>query len=98
MFLPILSSLFYYLARDVLLILPDSWREISLDQSGVSVVARDGSKLLGQIANKTIVSAYFVILHIRLEKRYLPVSRVIFADAMNADAFRGLCIRLKFAQ
>ena len=60
--LPLISlSLFYYLARDVLLLFPDSWREISLDQNGVSVIVRDGSSFLGQVANKTVVSPYFVV-------------------------------------
>lgn len=90
-------SLSCYLARDALLIFSGSWREISLDQSSVSVVARDGSKLTGRVAEKTIVSPYFVLLRIRPEGRYRPVSRVIFPDAMEGDTFRELRVRLKFA-
>lgn len=93
----ILLSLSYYLARDAFLIFPDSWREISLDQSGVSVITRNGSKLMGWVAGKTIVSPYFVLLRVRSEGRYRPVSRVIFPDAMGGDAFRELRVRLKFA-
>lgn len=93
----IVLSLSYYLARDVFLIFSDSWHEISLDQNSVSVVARDGSKLIGQIAGKTIVSPYLVLLRIKPEGRYRPVSRVIFPDAMDMDAFRELRVRLKFA-
>lgn len=93
----IVLSLSYYLARDAFLIFPDSWREISLDQSSVSVVARNGSKLIGQVAGKTIVSPYFVLLRIRPEGRYRSISRVIFPDAMGGDAFRELRVRLKFA-
>lgn len=96
-FLLIILSLSYYLARDAFLIFPDSWREISLDQGGVSVIARDGSELIGLVAGKTIVSPYFVLLRIKLERRYRPVSRVIFPDAMDGDAFRELRVRLKFA-
>lgn len=96
-FLLIALSLSYYLARDALLIFSGSWREISLDQSSVSVLARDGSELIGQIAGKTIVSPYFVLLRIRPEGRCRPVSRVIFPDAMDGDAFRELRVRLKFA-
>jgi hypothetical protein len=90
-------SLFYYLARDVLLLFPDSWREISLDQNGVSVIARDGSSFLGQVANQTVVSPYFVVLCVRLEGHRLLVSRVIFPDAMSTGAFREFCVHLKFA-
>jgi hypothetical protein len=97
MLLLISLSLFYYLARDVLLLFPDSWREISLDQNGVSVIARDGSSFLGQVANKTVVSPYFVVLCVRLEGHRLLVSRVIFPDAMSTSAFREFCVHLKFA-
>lgn len=97
MLLLISLSLFYYLARDVLLLFPDSWREISLDQNGVSVIARDGSSFLGQVTNKTVVSPYFVVLCVRLDGHRLLVSRVIFPDAMSTGAFREFCVHLKFA-
>lgn len=90
-------SLFYYLARDFLLLFPDSWCEISLDQNGVSVIVRDGSSFLGQVANKTFVSPYFVVLCVKLEGHRLLVSRVIFPDAMSTGAFREFCVHLKFA-
>jgi hypothetical protein len=97
LFMLIAMSLFYYLARDALLLLPGSWREISLDQEGVSVVTRDGSICPGQIANQTVVSPYFVALCVKLEGHRLLVSRVIFPDAMSPGAFREFCVRLKFA-
>jgi hypothetical protein len=90
-------SLVYYLARDVLLLFTNSWHEISLDQNGVSVVARDGSICHGRVANMTVVSPYFVVLCVKLEGRRLLVSRVIFPDAMSTGAFRELCVQLKFA-
>lgn len=93
----ILLSLLYYLARDVFFIFPDSWCEIALDQNGVSVITRSGLKLMGRIADKTIVSPYFVLLRIRPEGRYRSVSRVIFPDAMDGKAFRELRVCLKFA-
>lgn len=89
-------SLIYYMARDVFLLLPDSWRDIALNQNIVSVVSRDGSSFFGQAANKTIASPYFVVLRIRLDNHRLPVSRVIFPDALGAGEFRELCVHLKF--
>jgi hypothetical protein len=93
----IFMSLLYYLARDVLLFFLDSWREISLDQNGVSVITRDGSSFLGQVANTTVVCPYFVVLCVKLEGHRLMVSRVIFPDAMSKGAFREFCVHLKFA-
>ena len=91
-------SLIYYLAvrTFVLLLLPSSWREISLSPDGLSVIARDGSDFLGKVTSNTVVSPYFVVLCVRLEGHRLLTSRVIFPDALSADAFRELCVRLKF--
>ena len=91
------SSLTYHLARDVLLRLPNSWREVTLVQGGVSVVAQDGSGFLGQIENRTTVSPYVIVLRVRLEGRRQAVTRVIFPDALDAGAFRELCVQLKFS-
>ncbi len=92
----IVLSLSYHLARDAFLLLSNSWHEISLNQNGVSVVARDGTELTGQLANGTMASPYFVLLRIRPEGRHRLASRVIFPDAMDKDAFRELRVRLKF--
>jgi len=94
----ILLSLIYYLARDALLLFPGSWREILFDQGRVSVVTRDGSGFSGQVAGKTTVSPYFIVLRVRLEGRRLPVFRTIFPDALDAGEFRELSVYLKFAQ
>lgn len=97
MLLLIFLSLVYHLARDTFLLLPYSWREISLEQGGVSVVTRDGTKLLGRLANDSTVSPCFILLRVKQEGRYLPVSRIIFPDALEAGAFREFCVRLKFS-
>ena len=92
----ILLNLAYYLARDVLLILPGSWREIVLNRDGVSLVTRGGVTLPGQVDGKTVVSPLLVVLRVRVDGGRLPVSRVIFPDALGAEAFRAFCVRLKF--
>lgn len=89
-------SLIYYLARDVLLLLPGSWRDISLNPDGVAVVTRDGSCFLGKVTSNTVVCPYFIVLCLRWEGHRLLTSRVIFPDALSAGAFRKLCVRLKF--
>ena len=90
-------SLVYYLARDVFLVLPASWREISLGQGGVSVIARDGSSFLAQIAHTTVVSPYGILLRTRLAGHRLLISRIIFPDALGVNEFREPCVRLRFA-
>lgn len=93
----VVLSLVYYLARDVLLLLPHSWREVSPGTGGVSVALRDGSRFTGQVFGNTVVSPYFIVLGIGLEDRCLPVFRVVFPDAVGRDGFRELCVRLRFA-
>jgi len=89
-------SLIYHLARDAFLLSPDSWHEISLDKRDISVAVRDGSSILAQVTNTTIVSPFCILLRVRLEGHHLLVSRVIFPDALSAGEFRELCVRLKF--
>lgn len=93
----ILLSLIYYTARDILLLLPDSWCDIALDQNAVSILSGDGAGFTGQLAYKTVACPYFVVLRIRQDHHLRPVSRVIFSDALGAGEFRELCVRLKFA-
>lgn len=90
-------SLFYYLTRDVLLLWPGSWREISLNQNEVSIITREGSSLLGKATPLTFVSTYFVVLCVELEGQRVLTSRVIFPDALSAGVFREFCVRLKFS-
>jgi hypothetical protein len=96
-FLLIFLSLAYYLARDVLLLLPHSWRELSLDTGSVSVVRQDGSRLEGMVAGGSLVCAYFIALGVRSDTRGVPVFRVIFPDAVGQERFRELCVRIRFA-
>ena len=97
-YLLILASLTYYLLRDVLLRLPNSWREIALDQQAISVAMQDGSGLSGRVERSTVVNRHFVVLSVTLEaSKQQQVRRVIFPDAMRAGAFRELCVHLRFA-
>ena len=97
-FIFIVLSLLYYLARDVLLVFPGSWREVLLDRDGISVIVRNGSRFTGRATGKTAASPYFAVLHIRIEGRRRAVSRVIFPDALGKGAFRELTVHLRYAQ
>ena len=94
----VLLSLLYYLNQYVLLLGRQAWRTFSLGKLRVTVIARDGEELAGNVLSQTVVTPYFVLLRISLEGRRVPVSRVICCDALQADAFRDLRVRLRFAQ
>lgn len=95
-FFSITLSLVYHLARDALLLMRHSWREVVLSADGVSIVLRDGACFSGRVAGETVVSPYFVVLGVCPEGGRLSVFRVIFPDALGRDRFRELCVRLRF--
>lgn len=94
----IFVSLSYHLARDALLLLPDSWREISYQQGRLSVVSQGGMHLSGPLAGRAAVTPHFLVIGVRPEGCRLPVFRLIFPDSLDAGTFRELCVRLKFSQ
>lgn len=95
LFLLILLSLSWHLARDALLLLPVSWRSLSIESGEAVVVVRDASVLSGRVARSSVVSPYFIVLRISLPEKRMPVARVIFPDALEDEAYRELCVRLK---
>ena len=95
-FLLIASSLIYHIARDVLLLLPNSWCEFVFVAGGLSAVTRDGSIINCQLKNKPTVSPYFIVLRVGIAGKYLGSARVIFPDMLDEGLFRELCVQLKF--
>lgn len=94
----VIASLAFHLARDALLMLPASWRSLSVGEAGAAtIVARDGFVSTGQVAGGSVVTPWFVVLRIRLEDKRRSAVRVIFPDALGSDAFRELCVRLRYA-
>lgn len=93
----IVLNLAYYLARDVMRLLPYSWRNISLDENGMVISMQDGSNLTGRVMGGVFVSPYFIVLRVALQGHSLASSRVIFPDALSTDKFRELCVRLRHA-
>lgn len=91
------ANLFYHLSRDVFLLLPDSWCDVSLDRGFVQVVVRDGSSFRAQVSDTTIVSPYLIVFRVKANGLRRLVSRVIFRDALKTDEFRQLYVDLRFA-
>lgn len=94
----LLLSLTFHLARDALLLLPASWRRLSIGAGEATIITGGGFELTGQLAGGCVVTPWFVILRIKPDGKYWPVARAIFSDALENDAFRELCVRLKFSQ
>lgn len=91
----VLLSLLYHLDRQAG---KQSWQAFSLDKLRVVVATRNGEELAGSILKQTVVTPCVVLLCVKLDGRRLAVSRILFPDALQADAFRELRVRLRFAQ
>lgn len=96
--LPVLLSLFYHIHRHALLLGKQSWRAFLLEQKRVLLVTKNGEEFSGEVSPWTVVTPYFVLLRLKLAEQRLPVSQIIFPDALQAGAFRELCVRLKLTQ
>lgn len=90
------ASLYFHLARDALLLFSDSWRGLSLARDGLRVTLKHGGDFAAALAGGIFVSPHFIVLRLIPEGRSGVVSRIIFADAMTADDYRALCVRLRF--
>ncbi|MFZ3017542.1 MAG: protein YgfX [Gallionella sp.] len=95
-FLPVLVSLTYHSARDALLRLPTSWISLSIGDGTATIITLDGSELTGQVSGSSVATPGFVILRIKPDGKRWSVAHVIFPDALEHDAYRELCVRLRF--
>jgi hypothetical protein len=88
-------SLLYHLYLHLLS--GQSWRSFSLEQKHLVINTMGGKELSGELSHQTLVIPQCVVLCARLDGYRFPVCQVIFKDAMQADAFRELRVRLKFS-
>ncbi|OGS68146.1 MAG: hypothetical protein A2Z87_12400 [Gallionellales bacterium GWA2_54_124] len=70
-------------------------RSFTLDKTQLLVSDSSGDAVAGELCASTLVMPLCVVLCVRQAGRRLPVCQVIFADAMNADDFRDLRVRLR---
>jgi len=82
--------------------LPQRWRSVSSlvwqGDNDWQLLFRDGHQVLAQLLPSSTCQAYFVSLNFRTEKSFWPdryLSVVIFPDAIDAEIFRQLRIRLR---
>jgi hypothetical protein len=89
----IVFSLLYELYRQK----QSGWRSFSLNHKHVSIKTAAGLDLEGELAPQTLVTIWCVVLCVRRPEQAFPACQVIFPDAMQADAFRELRVRLRFS-
>lgn len=90
----ILFGLLHY--RALLLQQSHSAFTLEADQT-ITLISPLGISQNGTIAHDTVVTPYFVLLRIKIETEHFTINLPIFYDALPADAFHQLRIRLKYA-
>lgn len=92
----IFINLLYCLYRYALLRDNASWVSFSVNRKRLLINTRGGDEWGGDVMRRTVVTPHCVVLCARIDEHKLPVSQVIWWDAMPAEAFRELRIQLKF--
>lgn len=93
----IISSLIFYLARELFGILPGSWLKLTLERDAVSVLTHAGETFYGEVDKSTVVLPYLIVLRIKVGDGSWMVSRVVFPDALGSGEFRDLRVRLNYS-
>ena len=92
----VISSLGFWLKRDVFRMSAEAWERISLEGELVTVTRGDGTNFLGKLDSKTVVCPCFIVLCVLPENSRRTVSRMIFPEAVVNGKFREFCVRLKY--
>jgi hypothetical protein len=90
----ILFSMAYWLAREALRVLPNSWRILEIDAKSVRVECMNGAVISGQIQSGSLIFPLCIVLCIRPQEHLLSGSTVLFRDALNPDEYRRLCVQM----
>jgi len=92
----VLSSLVYYLRREVWLQAPSSCVELTLEENAALLTLRDGRQLHGEIARGSLATPYLAVLNVSLPQRQRMRSLTILPDSLATDSFRQLRVWLKW--
>ncbi|MFZ5503007.1 MAG: protein YgfX [Pseudomonadota bacterium] len=90
-------SALFFTARDVWLLMPNSWCEIALQQRAIRITQSNGEQFSAQLADSSFLHPHFIVLRVKPDGGWRTVSRIIVCDALRGDEFRELRVRLKFS-
>jgi hypothetical protein len=93
----ILLSSAYFILRDALLMLPNSWKTIDVDNKGeLTLSNKNGEKLMLTPAPNSFIHAGCSVLNFkRIGFKFLPPV-ILFASAENVDELRKLRVWLRW--
>lgn len=100
----------YFIARDALLRLPQSWSRIEVSNQGeLRLTQRSGKVLEARVSMSSIVTAYWIVVHIqpsskswlsRLNALFLPTTGalILLPDSASEETLRQLKVWLRWWQ
>lgn len=88
----------YHLWRDALRLHPRSWTRLEVSRDNALLLTRrSGEQIRVQVLPITVVTAYCVVLNVRLPGKLFAQSTVLLADSADQDALRQLRVWLSWA-
>lgn len=88
---------FYHIARDALLRMPWSIAAIEVSSEGVMrILSRSGDWTDAGVLGSSFVTPWLTVLNLRLPERRFARHVVVLPDGVNADAYRGLRVWLRW--
>lgn len=88
----------YHLWRDALRLHPQSWIRLEVSRDNALLLTRrSGEQIRVQVLPITVVTAYCVVLNVRLPGKLFAQSTVLLADSADEDALRQLRVWLSWA-
>lgn len=87
----------YKLLRDVLLALPNSFQQLSINNKNeVILTQKNGKCFTCKVLPDSVVFPYVTILRLKLDDCFWPRSLILLEDHLNADELRHWRVWLKW--
>lgn len=93
----VLFCTFYHIARDALLRMPWSITALEVSSKGsLRYLPRAGDWIEAEVLGDSFVTPWLTVLNLRLPERRFARHVVVLPDAVDAEAYRGLRVWLRW--
>lgn len=92
-----MSCTFYHISRDALLRMPKAITALEVSSEGaMRCMARDGTWTNVVVLGDSFVTPWLTVLNLRLPERRFARHLAVLPDAVDAEAYRGLRVWLRW--
>jgi toxin CptA len=93
----VLVSLLYHIWHDAWLLALSSNKTLLLEGDMILLVARNGDQVSARVLADSLVTSFITVLNVLPQGSYLARSVIILPDSLDAESFRQLRVRLRWA-